>query len=79
MRTRERSKRSKLTKSKENVAAAERLSREDVEVRAPREDEGRVKREVKTELWKEKRNRLGVEGVDFNNSEEDEDERPRER
>eukprot|EP00973_Karenia_brevis_P040020 5526190-Karenia_brevis.AAC.1 len=59
-RTRERSKRSKLARSRENVEAAERLSREDVEVRAPWEDEDRVKRELegRSELWREKRDRL---------------------
>eukprot|EP00973_Karenia_brevis_P012465 1691594-Karenia_brevis.AAC.1 len=43
-RTRERSKRSKLLRSRENVEAAKRLSREDVEVRAPAEDEEMVRR-----------------------------------
>eukprot|EP00973_Karenia_brevis_P048208 6691027-Karenia_brevis.AAC.1 len=81
-RTRERSKRSKLERSRQNVEAAQRLSRGDVEVRAPWEDEHRVKREdaERTESWREKRERMGMEGVDFNNSEEDEaDRRPRER
>eukprot|EP00973_Karenia_brevis_P074047 10291396-Karenia_brevis.AAC.1 len=43
-RTRERSKRSRLAKSREIVEAAERLSREDVEVRAPAEDEEMLRR-----------------------------------